>query len=408
MFEIIAAVVVFTGIVVTLAALVLIARARLVPSGTVTLVVNGDRRYEVPTGGRLLGALADVGLLLPAACGGKGTCGQCRITVTEGGGPLLPTEAGLISLREAAEHVRLGCQVGVREDLRVRVPEELFGVRRWECTVRSTQGVSTYIKEIVLDLPTGDAMAFKAGGYVQVECPPYTASFRDFDIEAAYRGEWDRRNLWRLEAGTKTATTRAYSMANHPGETGVIMLDVGIATPPPGSNERIPPGIVSSYLFNLRPGDTVTVSGPYGDFFAKDTDNEMVFIGGGTGMAPLRSHIFDQLERQETTRRISFFFGVRSLRDLFYEAQFQRLAAKHPNFTYTVALSEPQPEDDWTGPVGFIHQVAFDQYLREHPAPENCEYYLCGPPMMISAVKAMLRDLGVPEENVMYDDFGGG
>jgi Na+-transporting NADH:ubiquinone oxidoreductase subunit F len=407
MFEIALAVAVFTAIVVSLSALILLARSKLVGEGAVELVVNDDNVFEVATGRKLITALADVGLFLPAACGGKGTCGQCRVRVLEGGGPLLPTESGLISRREAADHVRLGCQVTVRENLRVRVPDELFGVRQWECTVRSTRGVSTYIKEIVLELPPGEEVPFKAGGYVQVECPRYHASFRDFDIEPEYRGEWDRHDLLRLEAGAKEPTTRAYSMANYPGEKGIIMLVIGIATPPLGASDRVPPGVVSSYLFSLRPGDRVTISGPYGEFFATDTEREMVFIGGGTGMAPLRSHIFDQLERLHTKRRISFWFGVRTMRDLFYREEFEALAAEHDNFTYTVALSEPDRDDDWSGPVGFIHQVAYDNYLKDHPAPEDCEYYLCGPPLMITAVTDMLRDLGVPEENVMYDDFGG-
>jgi Na+-transporting NADH:ubiquinone oxidoreductase subunit F len=406
MFEIILAVSVFTGVVVSLSALILVARSKLAAGGTVALLVNDDRDYEIQAGGKLLGALTDVGIHLPAACGGKGTCGQCRVQVIEGGGPLLPTETGHISRREANEHVRLGCQVAVREDLRVRVPEELFGVRHWECTVKSTRNVSTFIKEIILELPEGEEVPFRAGGYVQVECPPFHARFSDFDIEPEYREEWDRRDLWRLQIQTTEPTTRAYSMANYPEEKGIIMLGIGIATPPPGAGDDVPPGVVSSYLFSRKPGDTVTISGPYGEFYAKDTDNEMVFIGGGTGMAPLRSHIFDQLRRLKSKRTISFWFGVRTRRDLFYEEEFERLAEEHDNFTYTVALSEPTSEDAWEGPVGFIHQVALDEYLEHHPAPEDCEYYLCGPPLMISAVKCMLYDLGVPDENIMFDDFG--
>jgi Na+-transporting NADH:ubiquinone oxidoreductase subunit F len=406
MFEIILAVSVFTGVVVSLSALILVARSKLAAGGTVALLVNDDRDYEIQAGGKLLGALTDVGIHLPAACGGKGTCGQCRVQVIEGGGPLLPTETGHISRREANEHVRLGCQVAVREDLRVRVPEELFGVRHWECTVKSTRNVSTFIKEIILELPEGEEVPFRAGGYVQVECPPFHARFSDFDIEPEYREEWDRRDLWRLQIQTTEPTTRAYSMANYPEEKGIIMLGIGIATPPPGAGDDVPPGVVSSYLFSRKPGDTVTISGPYGEFYAKDTDNEMVFIGGGTGMAPLRSHIFDQLRRLKSKRTISFWFGVRTRRDLFYEEEFERLAEQHDNFTYTVALSEPTSEDAWEGPVGFIHQVALDEYLEHHPAPEDCEYYLCGPPLMISAVKCMLYDLGVPDENIMFDDFG--
>ncbi len=405
--EIVAAVSVFTAIIMALSVLILVARARLVGSGEVELVVNEDRTYHVPSGRKLLGALADVGVLLPGACGGQGTCGQCRVQVLAGGGPLLPTETGTISRREAADHMRLGCQVSVRENLRIRIPEELFGVEKWLCTVRSTRSVSTFIKEIVLELPAGEEVPFKAGGYVQVDCPVYDARFEDFAIDDEYRPEWDRRNLWPLVAEATEPTTRAYSMANYPDEKGVIILVIGIATPPPGMQGRVPPGVVSSYLFQLAPGDAVTIAGPYGDFFARDTEREMVFIGGGTGMAPMRSHIFDQLKRLRSHRRISFWFGVRTKRDLFYEDEFEALAAEHDNFTYTAALSEPAEGDNWDGPVGFIHQVAFDRYLKDHPAPEDCEYYMCGPPLMIAAVTEMLRDLGVSEDNIMFDDFGG-
>ena len=404
--QIIAAVAVFTGVIVLLSTVILVARSRLVETGSVTLVVNEDREFVVPAGSKLLEALADVGLYLPSGCGGKGTCGQCRVRVPVGGGPLLPTEEASIGPNEAAQHVRLSCQVAVREDVRVWIPEEVFGVRQWDCTVRSTRGLSTFIKEIVLELPEGEEVPFRAGGYIQVECPPFHTKFSDFDIEPKYREEWDRLNLWRYVAGTKSPTTRAYSMANYPEEKGIILLNVGIALPPPGAGDGVPPGVVSSYLFQLQPGDKTTISGPYGEFYARETDNEMVFIGGGTGMAPMRSHIFDQLERLETNRKISFWFGVRSKRDLFYHEEFTRLAEKHPNFTYTVALSEPQKDEDWDGPVGFIHAVAYDKYLADHPAPEDCEYYMCGPPLMISAVQRMLTNLGVPEENVMFDDFG--
>lgn len=407
MVEIVLAVAAFTGIIVSLSAVILLARSRLVETGMVEMIVNDDREFQVPAGVKLLTALSNVGLFLPSGCGGKGTCGQCRVKVLEGGGPLLPTESGLIARKEAADHVRLGCQVTVRENVRVRIPEEVFGVRKWECTVRSNRGLSTFIKEVILELPSGEHVPFRAGGYIQLECPPYSAKFSDFDIEPEYRDIWDRHNLWRFQAGTKTATTRAYSMANYPDEVGIIILNVGIARPPPGSDENVPPGVVSSYVFNLKPGDSVTIAGPYGDFYAKDTDNEMVYIGGGAGMAPLRSHIFDQLKRLKTDRKISLWFGVRGQRDLIYHEEFQRLAAEHPNFSYVVALSEPKSDDDWDGPVGFIHQVAYDEYLAEHEAPEDCEYYMCGPPLMIGAVQKMLADLGVPEENIMFDDFGG-
>ena len=407
MVQIVMAVAVFTGIVVLLSAVILLARSKLVETGAVEMIVNDDRDFQVPAGAKLLTALSSVGLYLPGGCGGKGTCGQCRVKVLAGGGPMLPTESALIGRKEAADHVRLGCQVTVREDVRVRIPDEVFGVRKWECKLRSNRNLSTFIKEIDLELPPGEEVPFRAGGYIQVECPPYEAKFSDFDIGPEFRDEWERNNFWRFRAGTKVPTIRAYSMANYPDEKGVILLNVSIALPPPGSDENVPPGVVSSFLFSLKPGDPVTIAGPYGEFYAKDTDNEMVFIGGGAGMAPLRSHIFDQLKRLGTDRKISFWFGVRSKRDLIYHEEFTRLAAEHPNFRYVVALSEPKEKDAWDGPVGFIHQVAYDEYLAQHEAPEDCEYYMCGPPLMVSAVQKMLTDLGVPEENVMFDDFGG-
>lgn len=405
-FEIGLAVAIFTGIVVSLSALILLARSKLVDTGSVEMLVNDDREFQVSAGAKLLNALSGVGLFLPGGCGGKGTCGQCRVKVLKGGGAMLPTESALIGRKEAVDHVRLGCQVTVRENIRVRVPEEVFGVRKWECTVRSTRGLSTFIKEIILELPVGEHVPFRAGGYVQIECPRYQAKFSDFDIEPRFRDDWDRHNLWRFRSRAESPTARAYSIANYPEEEGIILLNIGIAIPPPGAKESVPPGIVSSYLFSLRAGDRVTIAGPYGEFYAKDTENEMVFIGGGTGMAPLRSHIFDQLKRIKTKRKISFWFGVRSKRDLFYHEEFERLAAEHPNFTYVAALSDPKRDDDWDGPVGFIHQVACERYLSSHDAPEDCEYYMCGPPLMISAVQKMLTDLGVPDENVMFDDFG--
>lgn len=406
MVEVFLAVGVFTVIVMSLSVLILLARARLVETGPVRLLVNDDRDFEVPAGVKLLNALGSVGVFLPSGCGGKGTCGQCRVSVLEGGGPMLPTEQALIGPHEAGQHVRLACQVTLRENTRIRIPDHLFGVRKVQCQVRSTRSLSTYIKEIVLELPPGEDLAFRAGGYIQVECPRYQAKFADFDIDPRFREDWDRNNLFRFVAGTNASTMRAYSMANYPEEKGIVLLNIGIALPPPGAGEDVPPGVVSSYLFSLKPGDQVTVAGPYGEFFAKDTNKEMIFIGGGTGMAPLRSHIFDQLKRIKTGRKISFWFGVRSKRDIFYQDEFERLAAENPNFNYVVALSEPRPEDEWDGPIGFIHQVLYDRYLAQHECPEECEYYMCGPPLMIAAVQKMLADLGVPEENVMFDDFG--
>lgn len=407
MLQIAVGVVLFTLFVLALSALLLFARSKLVPTGTVDVIVNEKRSLSVPAGQKLIAALSGAGLYMPAGCGGKGTCGQCRLKVFEGGGPLLPTEAALIQRREAAQHVRLACQVSVREPLRIQIPDEVFGVRQWECKVRSTRNVATFIKELVLELPPGESVPFRAGGYVQVHCPPYQKKFSDFDVDPMYRDEWDRYGLWQLEASTGEATTRAYSMANYPEEKGVIILNVRIATPPPGAGKRIPPGVVSSYLFGLQPGDPVTITGPYGEFFARDTDKEMLFIGGGAGMAPLRSLIFDQLERLGSKRKISFWYGARSKREMFYAEEFDRLASAHDNFHWTVALSEPLPEDGWTGATGFIHEVAYERYLAEHPAPEQCEYYLCGPPLMIAATREMLEGLGVDPENILLDDFGG-
>jgi Na+-transporting NADH:ubiquinone oxidoreductase subunit F len=397
---------VFTSLVLTLVILILGARRLLVPSGPVTLSVNGERDIVTTAGGKLLHALSEAGLFVASACGGGGTCGQCRVRVLRGGDPLLPTEAGLISRREAAEGYRLSCQMAVRGDLAIELPREVFGVRRWHCRVRSNASVATFIKELVLELPPGEEVAFRAGGYVQVECPPYRASFRDFDIPADLRGDWDRYGLWRLEAGSRHRVTRAYSMANYPGEQGIIMLNVRIATPPP-DHPHVPPGIVSSWIFSLKPGDEVDIAGPFGEFFARDTGAEMIFVGGGAGMAPMRSHIFDQLERLDSRRRISFWYGARSRREIFYRESFDALAREHPNFRWHIALSEPQPDDGWDGHTGFIHKVLFDEYLKDHPAPEDCEYYLCGPPLMTAAVTGMLHGLGVEDDNILLDNFGG-
>ncbi len=405
MLEIALGVALFTGIVVLLSVLILAARGWLIPSGDIQLTINDERTVAVPVGDKLLAALGSIGLYLPSGCGGKGTCGQCRCQVLAGGGDLLPTEAALLSHGEAVQQVRLACQVAVREDMAVQVPADVFGVRKFSCAVRSNHNVATYIKELVLELPAGEAVDFKAGGYVQVECPPFTAAFKDFDIDTRFRGEWDRYNLWRYQAGTDVPTTRAYSMANYPLEQGILMLNVRIATPPP--RQDVPPGIVSSYIFSLRPGDVVTVAGPYGEFFVRDTTAEMIFIGGGAGMAPLRSHIFDQLKRLGTQRKMSFWYGARSQQEIFYQEDFDQLAAQHDNFQWQVALSEPRQGEPWTGPTGFIHEVVYNSYLKEHPAPEECEYYLCGPPLMIAAVNKMLDDLGVDRDSILFDDFGG-
>lgn len=407
MIEIVLGVVLFTLIILILVGVILLAKSKLVASGHVDITVNGERHVEGAVGEKLLQALAEAKLFVSSACGGGGTCGQCRVKVLEGGGAILPTETSLITKREAAEHERLSCQVTIKNDMVIEVPEEVFGVKQWTCTVRSNHNVATFIKELVLELPAGETLDFKAGGYIQIECPPHTVSYKDYDIEPQFRDEWDRYDLWRYESKVKHGVSRAYSMANYPEENDIIMLNVRIATPPPKAPAHTPPGIMSSYIFNLKPGDKVTVSGPFGEFFAKDTDNEMIFIGGGAGMAPMRSHIFDQLQRLHSKRKISFWYGARSKREMFYVEDFDTLQAEHDNFAWHVALSDPQPEDDWTGYTGFIHQVLYEEYLKDHPAPEECEYYLCGPPMMNSAVINLLDSLGVEKEHIMLDEFGG-
>ena len=404
--EILYSVVIFSAILLLLALLILWVRARLVPQGDVHIKVNGERDLRAPIGGRLLGTLADEGIFVPSACGGGGTCGQCRIQVLSGGGALLPTEAALISKREAAAGERLACQVTVSGDLDIQVADDVFGVKKWECRVRSNDNVATFIKELVLELPQGETLDFKAGGYIQIECPPHELKYADFDIGEEYRGDWERFSLFDLESKVTEPAIRAYSMANYPEENDIVMLNVRIATPPPSAGDKVPAGVMSSFIFNLNPGDEVTVSGPYGEFLAKETDAEMVFVGGGAGMAPMRSHIFDQLKRLHSQRKISFWYGARSLREAFYVEEFDELARQHENFSWHLALSDPLPEDDWTGPVGFIHEVLFERYLADHPAPEDCEYYLCGPPMMNAAVTRMLDSLGVEEENILFDDFG--
>ncbi len=406
MLDIVLGVGLFTGIVLGLVFIILFARARLVPSGLVDIVVNDERRLRSPVGLKLLSALGKEELFLPSACGGGGTCGQCRVKVLEGGGAILPTETTHITKREAAEGARLACQLTVKQDLKVEVPREVFGVRKWQCRVRSNRSVATFIKELVLELPAGEDVGFRAGGYIQIECPPHRVHYKDFDIPQVFRPDWDRFNLWRYVSETKESVSRAYSMANYPGEQGIIMLNVRIAAPPP-NNPEVPPGVMSSYIFSLKPGDTVTISGPFGEFFAKETEAEMVFVGGGAGMAPMRAHIFDQLKRLNSTRKMSFWYGARSRSEMFYIEDFDGLQAEHDNFRWHVALSEPRPEDHWEGYTGFIHDVLLERYLNEHPTPEDCEYYLCGPPMMTAAVIKVLENLGVERESILMDDFGG-
>ncbi len=398
----------FTGVILSLVGLLLVARGRLVSSGAVRIVVNGDteKPLEVNAGGTLLGTLATCGIFIPSACGGKGTCGVCKATVLEGGGALLPTEESHVSRGEAREGVRLTCQVKVKSDMRIEVPHEVFSVRKWECTVRSNENVATFIKELILELPAGEEVPFRAGGYVQIECPPHVVKYADFDVAEAYRGDWDKFDMWRYVSKTDETVSRAYSMANYPEERGIIMLNVRIASPPPRAANDVPPGIMSSYIFGLKPGDKVTIAGPFGEFFAKDTQAEMMFIGGGAGMAPMRSHIFDQFRRLKTTRKVTFWYGARSLREAFYVEDFDAIQADFENFSWHLALSEPLPEDQWTGYTGFIHQVVLEHYLKNHPAPEDIEYYLCGPPAMLAACMKMLEDLGVERENILFDDFG--
>lgn len=404
--EIILGIILFTLIIMGLVFLILGARTKLVSTGDVNIVINDEKTITTKPGAKLLGALADADLFVSSACGGGGTCGQCKVKIFEGGGSILPTEESHITKREAADGERLSCQVSVKQDMKIEVPEEVFGVKKWECTVRSNHNVATFIKELILELPAGEDVNFRAGGFIQIECPPHTVEYKNFTIEEDYKGDWDRYDMWRYKSVVKEDVVRAYSMANYPEEKGIIMLNVRIASPPP-DNDDIPPGQMSSYIFDLKPGDKVTISGPFGEFFAKDTDKEMVFIGGGAGMAPMRSHIFDQLGRIKTDRKISFWYGARSLREMFYTEDFDQLAAENDNFKWHVALSDPLPEDNWEGYTGFIHNVLYDNYLRDHPAPEDCEFYMCGPPMMNAAVINMLEDLGVERENIFLDDFGG-
>jgi len=409
MFEIFLGIATFTLVVLMLVAVILIARARLVQSGDVTISINNDpeKAIVVAAGGKLLNALSSEKVFVSSACGGGGTCGQCVVKILEGGGTILPTELTHISKREAREGARLSCQVAVKEDMKIEIPAEVFGIRKWTCKVRSNHDVATFIKELVLELPSDEPLNFRAGGFIQIECPPHQLSYADFDIEPQYKPEWDKHNLWRFHSKVEAEVVRAYSMANCPEEKGIIMLNVRIATPPPRAPEGTPPGAMSSYIYSLKPGDQVTISGPFGEFFAKETESEMVFIGGGAGMAPMRAHLFDQLERLQSKRKISFWYGARSVCEMFYTEDFDRLAHEHENFAWHVALSDPLPEDDWSGHTGFIHQVLLDQYLNKHPAPEDCEYYICGPPLMLQAVLKMLDDIGVESGNILYDDFGG-
>ncbi len=397
----------FTIVILSLVTILMVARKQLVPSGDVKILINGDedKAITVSSGANLLNTLADNQIFIPSACGGKGSCGVCKVNVLDGGGAMLPTEEGHINRGEAREGCRLSCQVKVKGDMSIEVPAEVFEVKKWKCKVRSNHNVATFIKELVLELPEGESVPFQAGGYIQIECPPHRVHYKDFAVEEEYRDAWDAFKIWDNESIVTETVTRAYSMANYPEERGIIMLNVRVATPPPRV-KGAPPGIMSSYIFSLKPGDEVTISGPFGEFFAKETQNEMVFIGGGAGMAPMRSHIFDQFRRLHTDRKVSFWYGARSMREAFYLEDFDAIQSENENFQWHLALSEPQEEDAWTGYTGFIHQVVLDNYLKNHPAPEDIEYYLCGPPMMLDACMKMLDSLGVEPENILFDDFG--
>lgn len=408
---IITSIVFFLVIILLLVSVLLFAKKKLTPSGTVNIDINdGEKKIEVEPGSTVLSTLGNNGIFLPSACGGGGTCGMCKCQVVEGGGSILPTEVDFFTRKEQQTNWRLGCQVKIREDMKIRVPEEVMGIKKWECEVVSNHNVATFIKEFVVRLPEGENLNFKSGGYVQIDVPKYEANFKDFAIEEKYRDEWDKFGLWNLGIKNNEETFRAYSMANHPAEGNIVMLNIRIATPPWDRQKNqwadVPPGICSSYIFSRKPGDKVTISGPYGEFFIQDTDNEMLYIGGGAGMAPLRSHLFHLFHTLKTGRKVTYWYGARSVREIFYEDHFRAIEKQFPNFKFTIALSDPQPEDNWDGPVGFIHQVIHDNYLKDHEAPEDIEYYMCGPGPMTNAVNKMLYDLGVEKENIYYDDFG--
>lgn len=402
---------IFLVVTLLLVIVLLVAKSKLVPSGNVKLTINGEKEAEVPIGGTLLSTLQGENIYLSSACGGSGSCGQCRCRVVEGGGEILPTETGFFSRKEQKEHWRLACQTKVKEDMQVIVPESVFGVKEWECEVVSNRNVSTFIKEFVVKLPEGEVMNFQSGSYAQITIPPYDIKYADYDIDEKFRGDWDHFDMWSLTCKNDTETIRAYSMANYPAEGNIITLNVRIATPPMdrATHKWLPvsPGISSSYIFSLKPGDKVRMSGPYGDFHIQDTDAEMLYIGGGAGMAPLRAQILHLFRTLHTGRKVSYWYGARSKKEIFYEEDFREIEKQFPNFSFHIALSDPQPEDNWTGYVGFIHQVIYDNYLKDHDAPEDIEYYMCGPGPMANAVKKMLEDLGVERSQLFFDDFGG-
>jgi Na+-transporting NADH:ubiquinone oxidoreductase subunit F len=406
MLEILLGIIIFTAFVIALVFVIIGAKSKLVAEGDVEILINDEKKIHVPVGAKLLTALADNGLFVSSACGGGGTCAQCKVVVHSGGGEILPTELTHITKREAAHGERLACQVSVKHNMSIEVEDDVFGVKKWECTVKSNDNVATFIKELVLQLPAGEEINYRAGGYIQIECPPHIAKYKDFQVKEKFREDWDKFNLWRYVSEVKEPALRAYSMASYPEEKE-IMLNVRIATPPPGAPDSVPPGIMSSYIFDLKPGDKCTISGPYGEFYAKDTEAEMVFVGGGAGMAPMRSHIFDLLRRLKSKRKITFWYGARSKREMFYVEDFDMLARENENFEWHVALSDPLPDDNWDGYKGFIHNILYEEFIKKHPAPEDCEFYMCGPPIMNTSVINMLLNNGVEPENIMLDDFGG-
>lgn len=405
-FEIALGVIMFCLVVVVLVIIILFARSKLVSSENVSIDINNDPEHMIETsaGGKLLNALATKGIFLSSACGGGGSCAQCKCVVKEGGGSILPTEEGHFTMAQKKAGWRLSCQVPVKQNMKIEVPEEVFGVKKWQCVVQSNDNVATFIKELVLRLPEGESVPFKAGGYVQLEIPPHELEYTTFEIGDEYREDWDKYNMWQYTSKVTEPVIRAYSMANYPEEKGIVKFNIRVANPPPGTN--FPPGQMSSYVFNLKVGDMVTVYGPFGEFFVQPTDAEMVYIGGGAGMAPLRSHIFDLLKRIHSKRKITYWYGARSAKEIFYQDEFEKLAQDNENFTFHIALSDPQPEDNWQGLTGFIHNVVYEEYLKDHPAPEDIEFYMCGPPLMASSVRNMLDELGVEQSNIYFDDFG--
>jgi Na+-transporting NADH:ubiquinone oxidoreductase subunit F len=396
----------FLAIQFILVTLIVIARKTMLPGGEISIAVNDAKRFTASPGGKLLTTLADHGVILSSACGGGGSCGQCRCIVKEGGGSILPTERSHINNRDAKKGMRLSCQVQVKYDLEIEVPPDMLEAKKWHCTVLSNKNMATFIKELVIGLPEGEEVNFRAGGYIQIEVPPHSLEYADFDIDERFLADWTKFKMFQYKSHVHAPVSRAYSMANYPGEKGIIKLNVRIASPPPRGEAGIPPGQVSSYIFNLQPGDDVTIAGPFGEFFMDDSDSEVMLIGGGAGMAPLRSHIFDLFKGKQTRRKVSYWYGGRSLQEVFYDEEFEELAKAYNNFSFYLALSDPQPEDNWTGYSGFIHLVVLEQYLKDHPAPEDINYYLCGPPMMTSAVNDMLHNLGVEKENIHADNFG--